>query len=75
MKAVRYWSVSNARWLRWVYNGLEAGLVALHPVLSRLGYQRLDAALPPWKNWSKGFFSTLNPVANAPWAKPAWPAQ
>lgn len=55
MKAVRYWSVNNARWLRWVYQGLETCLTALHPLLKRLGYERLDSGFARVEKWLKGF--------------------
>ena len=55
MKAVRYWSVRNARWLCRVYQGLESLLVALHPLLKRLGYQRLDRGFAAVEKLTKGF--------------------
>ncbi len=55
MKRVRYWSANNARWLRRVYQGLESGLVALHPLLNRLGYQRLDRGFAAIEKVIKGF--------------------
>ena len=55
MKLVRYWSVRNARWLRWVYKALEACLVTLHPVLNRLGYQRIDSTFAAMEKLVKGF--------------------
>ena len=55
MKLVRYWSVRNARWLRLVYKALEACLVALHPVLDRLGYQRIDGTFAAVEKLVKGF--------------------
>ena len=55
MKAVRYWSVNNARWLRWVYKGLESCLTAMYPLLKWLGYQRLDSGLSAVEKRVKGF--------------------
>ena len=55
MKMVRYWSVNNARWLRWVYRGLEACLVMAHPLLKRVGYQRLDPGFARIEKVVKGF--------------------
>lgn len=42
MYRVRLWSARNARALSVVYDALEWCLVALHPVLNRIGYDRLD---------------------------------
>lgn len=55
MKAVRYWSVKNAPWLRWVYQRLETILVALHPLLKRLGYPRIDRSFAALEKVVKGF--------------------
>ncbi|MBV8663585.1 MAG: methylenetetrahydrofolate reductase C-terminal domain-containing protein [Hyphomicrobiales bacterium] len=38
----RLWSVRHAALLERVYEGLEATLVALAPLLARIGYQRLE---------------------------------
>jgi len=40
--AVRRWSVRHARGLNAFYRGFESVLVALHPLLKRIGYQRLE---------------------------------
>ena len=55
MKRVRYWSANNARWLRRIYQCFESGLVALHPVFKRLGYQRLDRIFAAVEKVIKGF--------------------
>ena len=55
MRRVRHWSVNNARWLRWVYLGLESCLVMAHPLLRKLGYQRLDAGFARVEKLIKGF--------------------
>ena len=55
MKRVRYWSANNARWLRCIYQCFESGLVALHPVFKRLGYQRLDRSFAAVEKVIKGF--------------------
>ncbi|MBT5576932.1 MAG: hypothetical protein HN817_11105 [Porticoccaceae bacterium] len=55
MKKVRYWSVRNAGWLHRVYKALEAFLAALHPLISRLGYQRLDRGFAGVEKLIKGF--------------------
>ena len=55
MKRVRYWSVNNARWLRPVYQTLESGLVLLHPIFKRLGYQRVEGGFAAVEKLVKGF--------------------
>jgi Methylene-tetrahydrofolate reductase C terminal len=40
--AVRLWSVRHARGLNAFYRGFESVLVALHPLLKRIGYQHLE---------------------------------
>lgn len=55
MKVIRYWSVSNARWLQRVYRGLETCLNCMHPLLQRLGYQRLDSGFAAVEKVVKGF--------------------
>ncbi len=42
MYAVRRWAVRNARTLEILYQALESVLVRLHPLLARIGYQRLE---------------------------------
>ena len=42
MYAVRRWSVRHARGLETLYNGFENVLVALAPILRRIGYDRLE---------------------------------
>tara|TARA_B110000046_G_scaffold185025_1_gene225281 strand:- start:2026 stop:2484 length:459 start_codon:yes stop_codon:yes gene_type:complete len=55
MKIVRYWSVNNARWLRWLYKGVEASLVVIYPMLKPLGYSRLDRGFAGVEKLVKGF--------------------
>lgn len=55
MKTVRYWSVNNARWLRWLYKGIETCLTAIYPLLKSLGHQRLDRAFAAVEKRVKGF--------------------
>ena len=55
MYRVRLWSVRNARWLNWLYELLESGLTALHPLLERIGYQRLDPLFASVERVVKGF--------------------
>lgn len=55
MKIVRYWSVNNARWLSWLYRGLETCLATLYPLLKPLGYQRLDRGFAGVESLVKGF--------------------
>ena len=42
MYRVRQWSVNNSRKLEALYRSFESTLVRLHPLLNRLGYQRLE---------------------------------
>ena len=42
MYAVRLWSVRHARGLAGFYKAFENFLVWLHPLLQRIGYQRLE---------------------------------
>ena len=55
MKAVRLWSVRNARWLKKVYDGLEWILSLLNPILRRIGYDRLDKPFAAVESVVKGF--------------------
>lgn len=52
---MRRWSAHNARWLNAGYNAFEALLVALHPLLKRIGYQRLDRSFVAVEKITKGF--------------------
>jgi hypothetical protein len=42
MYSVRLWSVRHARGLSSFYQGFERALLRLHPLLQRIGYQRLE---------------------------------
>ena len=42
MYRLRRWSVRNARFLKKLYLGIENGLVKMHPLLDRIGYERVD---------------------------------
>ncbi len=55
MKKIRYWSVRNASWLHRVYRFLETLLASLHPLIARLGYQRLDRSFAAVEKLVKGF--------------------
>ena len=54
MYALRRWSVRKARPLRAIYESLENLLVRMHPVLSRLGYRRLDKPVLAFEKVTKG---------------------
>ena len=56
MYKVRLWSSRNARALSVVYDALEWCLVALHPLLNRIGYDRLDRPFASVESVLKGFF-------------------
>jgi len=55
MHAVRRWSVRHAREFEWVYQSLEWVLVGLHPLLNRIGYERLDKPVAVIEKLVKGF--------------------
>ena len=55
MQAVRHWSVRHARGLNAFYRGFESVLVALHPLLKVIGYQRLDRPVAGVEKVVKGF--------------------
>lgn len=42
MYALRQWSVRHARGLNAFYRAFESALAGLHPLLKRLGYERLE---------------------------------
>jgi hypothetical protein len=54
MYAVRQWSVRHARGLNAFYRGFESLLTALHPLMSRLGYERLDRPVAALERAVKG---------------------
>ena len=54
MYRMRSWSVRNARWLKRVYAGFETMLVGLSPLLSRIGYERLDKPFVAVEKVTKG---------------------
>ena len=55
MYAVRRWSVRNARLMEWFYSHFESTLVKLHPLLAKLGYQRLEQPVALVEKQVKGF--------------------
>lgn len=55
MYAVRRWAVRQARSFEWVYQTLERVLVGLHPLLNRVGYERLDKPVAVLEKAIKGF--------------------
>ena len=52
---MRLWSARNGRWLSSLYNGLESFLSLLHPLFTRIGYQRLDRYFLAVEKVVKGF--------------------
>ena len=42
MRAVRHWSVRNAKGLMRLYDLFEGVIVAMHPIARRIGYERLE---------------------------------
>jgi hypothetical protein len=55
MYAVRRWSVRQARLLEVVYNAFERIMVALHPLWSALGYERVERPVAGIERIVKGF--------------------
>jgi hypothetical protein len=55
MVAVRRWSVRHARGLETGYRLFERALVALHPALRRIGYERLEKPVAAVEGAVKGF--------------------
>lgn len=55
MYAVRRWSVRNSRLNEWLYRHFEGSLVRLHPLLSKLGYGRLEKPVAFVEKHIKGF--------------------
>lgn len=55
MYAVRRWSVRHAAGLEIFYRGFERVLVALHPLLQRVGYGRLEKPVATLEKAVKGF--------------------
>ena len=54
MYALRQWSVQHARGLNAFYQGFESVLVALHPLLRRVGYARLERPVAAVEHTVKG---------------------
>jgi Methylene-tetrahydrofolate reductase C terminal len=54
MYSVRLWSVRHARGLNTLYRGFERFLTALHPLLARIGYQRLERPVAALERSVKG---------------------
>lgn len=55
MKSVRLWSIRQSRWLNLLYEGFEATLTLLNPLLKRIGYERLDKPFAAIERTVKGF--------------------
>ena len=54
MYRLRSWSVRHARWLKMLYAAFESLLVWLHPLLRRIGYDRLDRVFAAAERATKG---------------------
>ncbi len=54
MYAIRRWSVRHARGLNWFYGKFETALVACHPLLRAIGYQRLERPVAAMERVVKG---------------------
>lgn len=54
MYAVRLWSVRHARFLEVVYSVFEKTLLGLHPLMKRIGYDRLEKPMEAVERNVKG---------------------
>ncbi len=54
MYALRLWSVRHSRGLNLFYTWFERGLIALHPLWAKIGYERLEPAFAGFERASKG---------------------
>ena len=54
MRAVRHWSVRNAKGLMHLYDAFEGVIGALEPVARRIGYARLEAPVAAVERTIKG---------------------
>ncbi len=54
MRAVRHWSVCNARGLMRLYDLFQSTIVALEPVVRRIGYDRLERPVAAVEHAIKG---------------------
>ncbi len=55
MQRMRSWSVRHARGLKMLYAGFETVLVWMHPLLRRIGYERLDKPFTAMEKVTKGW--------------------
>jgi len=55
MYAVRRWAVRHAAGFEWLYQHFEGILVKLHPLLQRVGYERLERPVVAVERQTKGF--------------------
>jgi hypothetical protein len=55
MYAVRLWSVRHAKGLNAFYRAFEKALIALHPLWSRIGYEKLETPFESVERVTKGF--------------------
>jgi hypothetical protein len=60
MYTVRLWSVRHARGLARFYKGFEGVLNKLHPLFSRIGYQRLERPVAAVERQVKGLLFDCN---------------
>jgi Methylene-tetrahydrofolate reductase C terminal len=60
MYTVRLWSVRHARGLARFYKGFEGVLNWLHPLFSRIGYQRLERPVAAVERQVKGLLFDCN---------------
>ena len=55
MYRMRTWSVTHARWLSSIYTGMEKVLLKAHPLMTRIGFTRLERPFVAIEKITKGF--------------------
>ena len=55
MYSVRLWSVRHAKGLNAFYRGFEKVMIALHPLLNRIGYDKVEEPFQKIEKVTKGF--------------------
>jgi hypothetical protein len=56
MHIVRRWATRHANAFEKLYDGFERILIHMHPMMQKVGYQRLEKPMATIERWVKGFF-------------------